>query len=91
MPFAVGLETLNKGDGRKKVRSVVDSKHKVGNSIKVTEERVSKVEPVSNRTIHIIVLLFLFRVCVYETYLAQKHAERAFEASCTIQGARCTK
>lgn len=64
MPFAVGLETLNKGDGRKKVRSVVDSKHKVGNSIKVTEERVSKMEPVSNRTIHIMFVVPIQSMCI---------------------------
>lgn len=57
MQCTVGQESVNKGDGRKKVRSVVDSKHKAGNSIKMTQERVSKMESVSNRTIHIIVFV----------------------------------
>lgn len=52
MPHPVGLENVNEGDGRKKVRSVVDSKHKAGNSIKMIQERVSKMESVRNRTIH---------------------------------------
>lgn len=52
MPHPVGLENVNEGDGRKKVRSVVDSKQKAGNSIKMIQERVSKMESVRNRTIH---------------------------------------
>lgn len=52
MPHTVGLENVNKGDGREKARSVVNSKHKAGNSIKMIQERVSKMESVSNRTIH---------------------------------------
>lgn len=59
MQCTVGQESVNKGDRRKKVRSVVDSKHKAGNSIKMTQERVSKMESVSNRTIHIIVFVVL--------------------------------
>ena len=48
------VERLNKADERKKIRSVVDRKHKARNSIKIVEEGGDYRETVSNKIIHII-------------------------------------